>query len=287
MSRAGTSGARRTVAITGAASGIGRAAALGFLRGGWRVVGLDRDGAGLERLAAEAARRGAPESALTVAALDVTDAAAWRAALAGALGDTPGPARPAEAGAPATGRLDALVQCAGLLVPGRFVDVAPERHRAVIDVNVTGTANGALAAHPYLARTPGSVLVNLASAAAIYGQPELASYAASKFAVRGLTEALDLEWAADGIDVVALWPLYVRTPMLDGVDIGTTRRLGVRLTPDRVAREIWRVVTIGRYRRATHRRVGLQAKALAAADRLAPPAVARTAARWLAGAGGG
>ena len=71
-----------------------------------------------------------------------------------------------------------------------------------IDVNCKGTVNGLYAAFPYLRSTPSAVVVNLASASAIYGQAELAVYSSTKFFVRGLTEALNLEWQRHDIRVI-------------------------------------------------------------------------------------
>ena len=113
--------------------------------------------------------------------LDVTDHAQWLDALAD------------------LDHLDLLVNNAGLLSSGAFEQIDAERHRAIVEVNVLGVVNGALAAFPLLARTPNAAMVNLASASATYGQPDLATYSATKFAVRGLTEALDLEWAQHDI----------------------------------------------------------------------------------------
>ena len=89
--------------------------------------------------------------------------------------------------------------------------------------------NGLHAAFPYLRSTPKSVVVNLASASAIYGQAELAVYSATKFFVRGITEALDIEWNSYGIRVIAMWPLYVQTAMTDNIKTGTTESLGIKL----------------------------------------------------------
>jgi len=84
----------------------------------------------------------------------------------------------------------------------------------VIDINFRGVAYGARAAYPWLKATPGSCLLNTASASAIYGSPGLSLYSATKFAVRGLTEALDGEWAADGIRARDLMPGFIDTHIL-------------------------------------------------------------------------
>ena len=98
--------------------------------------------------------------------------------------------------------------------------------------------NGLYAAFPYLRSTPSSVVVNLASASAIYGQPELAVYSATKFFIRAITEALDLEWERYGIRVISMWPLFVKTAMTDDMHTGTTDRLGIHLTAGDVAEAI-------------------------------------------------
>src|SRR5690606_41078343 len=121
------------------------------------------------------------------------------------------------------GGLHVRVKNAGILRTGAFSSLDLVDQQVIVVVSVTGVLNGCHTAHPYLRAARGAQVVNLASASAIYGQPELATYSASKFAVRGLTEALDLEWAADRIRVTALWPLFVRTAMVDGMDTGATR----------------------------------------------------------------
>ena len=101
--------------------------------------------------------------------LDVRDPEAWRSALAAFF--------------TATGRLDVLVNNAGILISGPLEASALERHHAVLDINVKGVLHGCHTAKPYLQATPGSRVINLSSAAAVYGQAALATYSASKFAV--------------------------------------------------------------------------------------------------------
>ena len=208
--------------VTGAGRGIGLAIVRRFASAGYSVGAVDVDEVGLASLKIEAAQK---NWSVWTAPMDVTDYAAWRSTL--------------RAFTQTTGRFDILVNNAGVLASGDFVDIPPARHKQIIDVNVTGVGYGCHAAFPYLRDTSGARLLNMCSASAIYGQPELASYSASKFAVRGLTEALELEWRAHDIAVLALWPLFVDTAMVAGVDIGTTRSLGVNLTPDDVAAAAW------------------------------------------------
>lgn len=157
------------------------------------------------------------------------------------------------------------------VLTGRLDTIPLADQQRAVEVNVTGVLNGCHTAYPYLRATPGAQVVNLCSASAIYGQPELATYSATKFAVRGLTEALDLEWEDDDITVTAIWPLFVNTAMVDGMDVGAQRRLGVRLTPDDVAAEVMDVVEVGgRLPHRVHRAVGAQAKAMLAASAMSP-----------------
>lgn len=241
-----------SVFVTGAAAGIGRAAALLFARNGYRVGAVDVDEAGLADLGAEARRAGI--TTVETGVLDVTDTDGWRRALAGFCTD---------------GRLDILVNNAGLLSSGPFEDTPAARHRTLVDVNVTGVVLGCHAAFEYLRDTPGAQVVNLCSASALYGQPDLATYSATKFAVRGLTEALELEWARHDIRVTALWPLFVGTGMVEGMDIGARRSLGVRLTADDVARAIYDATRPGS-RARVHRPVGWQATILSTLSQVSP-----------------
>ena len=157
------------------------------------------------------------------------------------------------------------------VLTGRLDTIPLADQQRAVEVNVTGVLNGCHTAYPYLRATPGAQVVNLCCASAIYGQPELATYSATKFAVRGLTEALDLEWEDDDITVTAIWPLFVNTVMVDGTDVGAQRRLGVRLTPEDVAAEVMDVVEGGgRLSHRVHRAVGAPAKAMLAASAMSP-----------------
>lgn len=207
----------RSVFISGSARGIGRATALTLAERGWTVGVYDL----LEEF--EWAADLVASDRIHTGLLDVTDPESWETALADFTAHT-------------GGTLDALVNNAGILYGGSFLDEGSyERDSALVDVNVTGTLNGCRAAHPYLAAATDARVVNLCSASAIYGTPDMAVYSATKFAVRGITEALDLEWEEDGITVRSVWPLYVRTGMLDGVETSGTKRMGVNLTPEDVA----------------------------------------------------
>lgn len=260
----------KSVFITGAATGIGRATALLFAQRGYRVGGYDIDEAGLRLLAADITAVGGTP---VVGRLDVTDTDEMARRLAEFVEET-------------GGRLDVLINNAGLLHAGRFEDIALPVHHRAIDVNVKGVVNGLHAAFPYLKDTRDAVVVNLSSASAIYGQVELANYSATKFYVRAITEALNLEWAQHGIRVIDMWPLYVNTAMTEGVKTGTTQSLGIRLTAQDIARDIVAAVEATWPRRLVkqvHFPVGGQAKALALGSRFSPAWLTRLINKRLAG----
>jgi NAD(P)-dependent dehydrogenase (short-subunit alcohol dehydrogenase family) len=243
-----------TVFISGAAAGIGRATAVLFAQRGYRVGAYDVDLAGLASLRDEISIRGGD---IAIGQLDVSSAEDW----AQQLEAFTGPSR----------RLDVLVNNAGVLSHGRFEEIGLQTQRRIVDVNVYGTMAGLHTAFPYLRDTRGAQVVNLCSASAIYGQPEMATYSASKFAVRGLTEALELEWRRYGIRVIAMWPLFAQTPMVDGVQTNATRRLGVHLSAEDVAQSIYAAThsTPSRLPKV-HYPVGRQTKVLAGLAQVSP-----------------
>jgi NAD(P)-dependent dehydrogenase (short-subunit alcohol dehydrogenase family) len=218
--------ADRSIFITGAASGIGRETALLFARRGWRVGAVDLDEGGLARLGGEIG-----EDRCLTARLDVRDLAAYRERIA-AFGAWTG------------GRMDALFNCAGIMRMGPFEAVPAAEHVRTVEVNVVGVLHGIHAAFELLKATPGSHIVSMGSASGFYGVPDLATYSASKFFIRGLTEALNLEFERHGITVTDLMPLYVDTPMIQAQDYraGSLKTFGARLTPQQIAGIVWKAV---------------------------------------------
>ncbi|MEU4414773.1 SDR family oxidoreductase [Nocardia salmonicida] len=248
---------RKTVFITGAASGIGRATALRFAAEGYLVGAYDIDEAGLESLQAEVG-----SESVHLGRLDVTNSAQWQACL-GEFVRTGG------------GALNVLVNNAGILSAGQFADMPLSDQQRIVRVNVDGVLNGCHTAFPYLRATPRAQVVNIASASAIYGQPELATYSATKFAVRGLTEALELEWRRHDITVLALWPLFVDTGMLAGADTASMRSLRTRLTAEDVANAVWSATRRRPRLPRVHHPVGRQAALTLAAAQIAPTRLIR------------
>ncbi|WP_328407268.1 MULTISPECIES: SDR family oxidoreductase [unclassified Nocardia] len=255
-----------TVIITGAAAGIGRATALLFAAHGYHVGAYDIDEVGLTRLAGDITGAG---GTVRTGVLDVTNNTHWAERLTEFAADA--------------GRLDILINNAGILRAGPFESIDLATHQAIVDVNLGGVINGTHAAFPLLRATPGAQVVNLCSASAIYGQPQLASYGATKSAVKSLTEALDLEWERHDIRVIAVWPLFVATAMVDGVETASTKSLGVRLTAADVASGIWEVTRKRGRLPKVHYEIGTQAKVLAVAAKYAPNWAVRTANKYFSG----
>ena len=248
---------RKAIFITGGGSGIGRAVAQRFAREGWLVGLADVNEAGLAETAALL-----PDGASWTHRLDVRDRAAWDVALA-AFATASG------------GRLDVLFNNAGVAHGGPFADNPQSEIDQLIDVNFRGVVNGAHAAYPLLKATPGSCLLNTASAAGIYGAAGLAVYSATKFAVRAMTEALDIEWAGDGIRVRDLMPGFIDTPLLiPPAHAGTNQSMresvveaGLEFTPvEVVADTAWAAVTSPKL----HHLVGKTARRLAFSARWMP-----------------
>jgi NAD(P)-dependent dehydrogenase (short-subunit alcohol dehydrogenase family) len=212
----------KTIFVTGAASGIGKASALLFGRRGWFVGCYDIDVDGARRVAAEIGTRASDGR------VDVTNAESWKTALS-------------DFEAVAGGRMDVLFNCAGILRMGKFDEIPLDQCRLQLEINVMGVVTGVQTCLPILERSKGCI-VNMSSASAIYGQPELAVYSASKFSVRALTEALDIELRARGVRVADVMPGYVDTPMVSSQAHRATTldKMGVKLTADDVAEVVWK-----------------------------------------------
>lgn len=246
---------KKTVFITGAGAGIGRATAQAYAAAGWFVGAYDRDHAAVQALAQELNAHSGSQNVLA-GALDVTNAEQWQQAL--------------EAFFQHTGRLDVLVNNAGILYSGRFENIGLQQHLNLININLNGVVNGCHSALPYLKQTPQSRVINLSSASAIYGQPNLSSYSASKCAVRGLTEALDNEWRNFGIRVVDVMPLFVQTAMVKDMQSGAIDKLGVHLSADDVAQAIVKLTNRRAAFMPVHTPIGLPSKLLYTLSSLTP-----------------
>ena len=110
--------------------------------------------------------------------------------------------------------------------------LAPDDIDLTLDVNLKGVINGCIAALPLLKEAQGRI-VNVASVAGVFGAPKLAVYCATKFGVRGLTEALDVEYSRFGVRVVSLMPWFVDTAILDGRDSNSNRAMRDQLVENK------------------------------------------------------
>ena len=204
--------------VTGAASGIGKAIATRFAAAGAELLLTDVNEATLQAAADELRRGGAR---VRTYHLDVTD--------------TPQIAVLREHVHRDGGPIDVLVNNAGIVYGGAFLDVPLERHLLTYRINTLAVVAVTHVFLPDLIGRPDGHVVNVASASALIGLPLGVTYASSKWAVLGFSESLALELEQQGIGhvhVTAVCPSYVATGMFEGVRAPFTTRL---LTPERVA----------------------------------------------------
>jgi NAD(P)-dependent dehydrogenase (short-subunit alcohol dehydrogenase family) len=175
-------------------------------------------------------------------------------------------------------RLDAVFANAGVLFTGWDEELSPEQKELLVDVNVKGVIYTFDAALPFLKRAaPGAHAIAMCSTSAEYGAPHFAAYSATKFFVRGYTEALHIEHKRIGISVSGIYVSFVDTPMVREVNFkaASIDALGVNATADDVALKVWRAV----HGRRAHWRVGFDARLSHYAVRLLGPWVAPVYAR--------
>lgn len=186
--------------VTGAGSGVGRAVALALTEEGAAVALLGRRVEALEDTAREIAAAGG--SSLSVVA-DVSDAAAVESAVAQTLAQF--------------GRIDFLVNAAGVLALGPVTKMTTEDWDRMFDVNTKGCFLTARAAIPAMRAAGGGAIVNVASVFALASSKGAAAYAASKAAVLAMTQAMALDHIDEGIRINAVAPGSMDTPMLQTV----------------------------------------------------------------------
>ena len=187
---------RKVIFITGAASGIGRATARLFAGKGWFVGLTDINAGDLALLEAELGN----ENCYT-AQLDVSDREAYQAVLR-------------EFSQQTAGRLDVLFNNAGIGDGTMFAETNFADIEKIIQVNLMGVLIGIHAAYPMLKNTPNSLCFSTSSSSAILGVAGLATYSATKHAVKGLTEALSIEFSRDDIRAAAALPGKIDTAMM-------------------------------------------------------------------------
>ncbi|WP_201613860.1 SDR family NAD(P)-dependent oxidoreductase [Psychrobacter sp. JCM 18902] len=174
------------------------------------------------------------------------------------------------------GGIDALINNAGVLVSGALPTTNLDEQLALIDVNCKGVLIGCHKLAPYLTDSKDGKIINVSSASAIYGQPEVATYAASKFFVRGLTEGLNIEYEKLGIKVIDVMPLWVKSDMTADIEVTSMDRLGIHLTVNDVAKTLCKLTTSpNRKLKSTHYSVGMPAKLFQAVSQVTPDSVIR------------
>ncbi|MGE0716819.1 MAG: glucose 1-dehydrogenase [Alphaproteobacteria bacterium] len=210
--------AGKVAVVTGAGSGLGRAFAASLAAEGATVVATDVDAAG--------ARATAAACGGTSLRLDVTDEAAWKRTIAKVV--------------KAHGRLDVLVNNAGIVVLHDVESTTLEEWRRVMAVNLDGVFLGCKHAIPAMKATGGSI-INLSSVSGIVGGHNLAAYNASKGGVRLLTKSVALHCARAGYGIRcnSIHPSFVATPMVEGM-------IAAADDPEKARQRLARQVPIGR-----------------------------------------
>jgi len=234
----------RTIAITGAARGIGAATAAALLQRGARVVIGDRDPVAL----ATALRELGP-GPVSGYDLDVTEPRSFAAFLDQARGE-------------GGGHLEVLINNAGVMPVGPFVDQSPQSIRAALEVNIAGVITGCRLVAPEMVARGGGHIVNIASMAGLVAVPGQAVYAATKFAVVGLSTALSDELAPHGVHVSTVLPTFTRTELIAGTTPGAAQGL---VTPEAVARAVVTVLDTRRAQLAVPRHLRPLGRAIALA----------------------
>lgn len=246
----------KAIFITGGASGLGREVARFFARKGWFIGIADVNAVGMAETAAML-----PPGQSSIHTLDVTDRAQWQTAMA-------------DFATHSGGRLDVLFNNAGIGSGGPIQEMDDADIDRMIAINLTGVINGIRAGFEYLKATPDSCVLNTSSAAGIYGSANLSVYSATKFAVRGLTEAHDAEFRLHGIRSRSLMPGFIDTNILaavkDGSNMSGKERLqsaGIEVSPvEIIGQAAWDAV----HGTKVHTTVNKTAKQLAFAARWFP-----------------
>jgi NAD(P)-dependent dehydrogenase (short-subunit alcohol dehydrogenase family) len=219
--------------VTGAGSGIGAALTRTLVAAGAEVLCTDIDADAVQRTADDTSGPGTAHAAR----LDVTDAGAVQAAVDDVVARA--------------GRLDLMFNNAGIVWAGDTELLTLDQWNAIIDVNIRGVVHGVVAAYPVMIRQGHGHIINTASMAGLVPAGRLTSYAMTKHAVVGLSQALRSEAAVHGVGVLALCPGAVETPILDKGAVGdfegrsfflTGQRSKTGYDPDRLAGDVLRAV---------------------------------------------
>jgi NAD(P)-dependent dehydrogenase (short-subunit alcohol dehydrogenase family) len=214
---------RKTAVITGAAGGIGKAIAKRFVDNGFLIVAGDADQAGLRELSG-VLNNGTQR--VWEASGDLRSKAYCEGLIDHAVSQT--------------GRLDVLVNNAGIITRGNILETSDEDWARTFDINLTAVFHTCRRAIAFMKGHGGGVIVNVSSCWGLYPGPNHPAYCTSKAAVAAFSKCLGRDHAADGIRVNAVCPNEVNTPMLR---TGFARR---GLDPDTAIRELNKSVPLGR-----------------------------------------
>lgn len=230
---------RKSIFITGAGRGIGKTTAQLFAQKGWFVGLSDINEKELQQLSEEIGQENCSSHLMDVRNIEEIQKAFK------------------EFSQRTAGKIHALFNNAGILFSGGFDKVSLEKHKAIVDVNFIGLMNVTHCAFPLLRDTPNSFIINMSSASALYGNPELNAYAATKSAVKSLTEGWNFLYKKHDIWVTDLMPAYVNTQMV------TTEQEAmklsdkdVKLTSDQIASAAWKAV----HSKKVHHYIGTDVK---------------------------
>ncbi len=215
------------IVITGASSGIGRATALQFAGKGATVVLAARREEALRDVAAECEALGSRALAIPT---DVTDEAAVEALARSAVEQF--------------GRIDVWINNAGVTMYGLFHDTDVRSNRRVVEVNLLGVIHGSHAALTYMRERGSGVIINMSSGFGKFAAAYQAAYVATKFGVRGFSEALRLDLKGTGIEVCTVMPTSIDTPIYRYAANYTghlLRPIGHLLEPEKVAQTLVRL----------------------------------------------
>ncbi len=185
----------KSVLVTGAAAGIGKATAVRLAKEGGSVACVDVDAAGLGRTTSEIAALGGTAFALEC---DIASESAVENCVSVALEKL--------------GKLDVLCNIAGILRADHTHELKLEHWNRILSVNLTGTFLMCRAAIPHLLKTKGNI-VNMSSTAALASHPWTAAYAASKGGILSLTRSLSVEYVKQGLRVNAICPGGIKTSL--------------------------------------------------------------------------
>jgi 3-oxoacyl-[acyl-carrier protein] reductase len=205
--------------ITGAAQGIGLATALKFAREGAVVIACDRRREGVDAAAAACHAEGARALGFVV---DVTDRAQVDAMVASVKAEF--------------GRIDVLVNNAGITKDARLQKMTLQQFDAVIDVNLRGVFHCAQAVADTMTAQGAGVILNASSVVGVYGNFGQTNYAASKFGVIGFTKTWSRELGPKGVRVNAVAPGFVETPILDTIPERVLEQMRAKVPLGRLAR---------------------------------------------------